>query len=246
MNGLNSSVSNAVSPRNRTTGSEIPSRKLNEEGLDPNEEFILREVQPRLKRSIATSVPRVGCDDPEELLQDGLVIAFRMLRNARRDGKRASAGTISHYTLATLRTGRRSTGVHRNDVMNPAAQLSGHFRVHSFDEMVTSGYFSDEPLTLGEVVACKQSDPATEAAREIDWQELIETLDALAKEVLAALLSGTELTRLVPRLKRSRSALQRDKCRLAALIRKHLGEDILLQVQERSPWQNSITAYVTA
>jgi hypothetical protein len=241
VNGQNSSITRVVSPCNRTTGSGSSSRKTGEESTDPTEEFILREVQSRLKVGITTSVPQVGCDDPEELLQDGLVIAFRMLKNARRAGKRASARTVSHYTLATLRTGRRSTGVHRNDVMNPAAQLSGHCRVQSFDEMVTTGDLSDEPLTLGEVLACKQSDPAIKAAREIDWQELIQTLDALAKEVLAALVSGTELTRLVPRLRRSRSALQRDKRRLAALIREHLGEDILLQVlQVRPQWRNNM------
>ena len=38
------------------------------------ENLLLKEVQPRLRSAIARTVPVVGSDDHEELLQDGLVI----------------------------------------------------------------------------------------------------------------------------------------------------------------------------
>ena len=43
------------------------------------ENLLLKEVQPRLRSAIARTVPVVGSDDHEELLQDGLVIALRLL-----------------------------------------------------------------------------------------------------------------------------------------------------------------------
>jgi hypothetical protein len=50
------------------------------------ENLLLREVQPRLRNAIHT-VPAVGSYDPENLLQDGLVIALLLLNGTRRSGK---------------------------------------------------------------------------------------------------------------------------------------------------------------
>ena len=61
--------------------------------------------------------------------------------------------------------------------------------------------------------------------------------------VLLCLLEGAELTTLVPKLKRSRSALQGDKQCLAKLVREHLGQDILSQVQESPRWMDTVSAY---
>ena len=61
-------------------------------------------------------------------------------------------------------------------------------------------------------------------------------------QVLIALIEGRELTLLVRRLRRSRSALQDDKQRLGRLVREHLGEDILKQVQREPSWVESLGA----
>ena len=53
---------------------------------------------------------------------------------------------------------------------------------------------------------------------------------------------GEDLTTLVPQLRRCRSSLQTDKMRLAALVKHHLGEDILHQVQEQPRWKDNIQA----
>src|SRR5207247_9357613 len=42
------------------------------------EPFILPEVQPRLQAAVAQSVPLVGAEDVQELVQDGTVIALRL------------------------------------------------------------------------------------------------------------------------------------------------------------------------
>jgi len=56
------------------------------------------------------------------------------------------------------------------------------------------------------------------------------------------LVAGADLTTLVPKLKRSRSALTGDKQRLAQLVREHLGQDILNQVQQSPRWMDNVAA----
>ena len=80
------------------------------------------------------------------------------------------------------------------------------------------------------------------ATRRLDWEPVVALLDTIAGKVLKCLLEGRELTTLVPKLKRSRSALQTDKQRLADLVREHLGPDILILVQEEPCWRHNIEA----
>jgi hypothetical protein len=206
------------------------------------ETLLLHEVQSRLRASIPKAVPIVGADNIDELVQDGVVIAIQLHRRARKAGKKVTAGNLAHYTLLHLRSGRRSTGFRKNDVLHPAAQLSGHARVHSMDEPINEGEHGEEPLTLHDCLAAPVDDPATVAARRLDWQPVLRALDRTGKTILIALVEGTELTLLVQRLKRSRSSLQTDKVRLGRLIREHLGKDILVTVQDRPAWTSSIDA----
>lgn len=254
MNADNSSITNtlALCGQSKTKMPDIRGSRFHNPtrpGNDPTygrtystEDMLLKEVQPRLKIGIERSIPQIGADDPGELLQDGMVIALHIINSAERAGKKVSAGTVSYYTLKALRVGRRSTGFHTSDPLHPAAQLSGRCHVHSLDDRLTAPQSSDEPLTIAEVLASKQDDPSIKAARQLDWNELVRELGDAAKEVLNAIASGYELTLLVPRLARSRSSLQDDKNQLAKLIREHLGEDILRQVQERPAWHNNIAA----
>ena len=148
------------------------------------ENLLLREVQPRLRNAIAHTVPRVGCDDEAELLQDGLVIALRLLNGARRSRKDVTGASVSYYTIKCLRSGRRSTGYRKADPMHPASQLNGHCRLHSLEEHVAVDRSSDESLTLGEILPARDDDPATQACRRLDWNDLIQQLDAITKAVL--------------------------------------------------------------
>src|SRR5258707_1394113 len=59
---------------------------------------------------------------------------------------------------------------------------------------------------------------------------------------IGELAQDGKLTSLVPKLKRSRSALQSDKRGLARLVREHLGQDILRQVQESPRWLINVAA----
>ncbi len=209
------------------------------------EDLLLQEIRPRLESGIAQTIPQVGADDHEELLQDGLVMAMRILQSAQNAGKTVTAGNVAYYTLKRLRIGRRSTGYSRADPLHAATQLAGRSRVHSLEEPIagiTGDEASGEPVTLGEALASQNDDPATEAARRLDWGEMVQSVDDVSKEILRTLGTGFELTRLVARLGSSRFTLQSTKNRLAGIIREHLGEDILRQVQERPGWHSNIAA----
>jgi len=206
------------------------------------EHLLLKEVQPRLRIAITRTVPVVGSDDQEELLQDGLVIALRLLNGARRSRKNVSGASVAYYTLKCLRSGRRSTCYRKTDPLHPASQLKGHCRLHSFEEPVAVDRSTDESLTLGEMLPAREDDPATQAGRRLDWDQLIQQLDAVTKAILVCLASSEELTGLVRRFRRSRSMIQNHKDRLARLIKECMGEDILRQVQQQPGWHNDMHA----
>ena len=200
---------------------------------------MLQEVAPRLRAGLGSSIPRAGGEDDAELLQDGLIIALRLLQSAEAKAKPATPGTIAYYTIKHLRAGRRSTGSRKNDALHPAAQLNG-CRVYSLEGAVATE--DGDEVAFSEVLASPTDDPAVEAGRRLDWQALWQKLDEVTKAILRALADGSELTRLVSPLKLSRSALQDRKERLAQQIRECLGEDILRQVQEHPGWHHGLEA----
>jgi len=206
------------------------------------EHLLLKEVQPRLRIAITRMVPVVGSDDQEELLQDGLVIALRLLNGARRSRKNVTGASVAYYTIKCLCSGRRSTGYRKTDPLHPASQLNGHCRLHSFEEPVAVDRSTDESLTLGEMLPAREDDPATQAGRRLDWDQLVQQLDAVTKAILLCLATCEELTGLVSRFRRSRSMIQNHKDRLARLIKECMGEDILRQIQEQPGWHNDIHA----
>ena len=111
------------------------------------EQRLLLELEPRLRAAVPQLVPMIGADDPEELVQDGLVIALRISRSAQAAGKKVTVGNLVFYTLRHLRSGRRSTGARQNDVLHPAAALRGHCQVQSLDQPLNHNDESDEALT---------------------------------------------------------------------------------------------------
>jgi hypothetical protein len=206
-----------------------------------SESELVRQLEPRLRAAVPQLVPRVGADDPQELVQDGLVIALRLYRSTQAAGKKVTVGNLAFYTIRHLRSGRRSTGARQNDVLHPAAQLRGHSQLRSLDQPLSESDDGDQPLTLHDCLAAPTEDPATSAARRLDWQMLLPRLDAVTKAVLIALANGTALALLVPNVKRSRTSLHNDQKRLGELVCEHLGPEVLKEVQSRPAWNNDIS-----
>lgn len=57
-----------------------------------------------------------------------------MLHAAERAGKRVTAGNIAFYALKSVKSGRRSTGTSKLDVMAVRTQMQGRARLASLAE----------------------------------------------------------------------------------------------------------------
>jgi len=86
----------------------------------------------------------------------------------------------------------------------------------------------------------RDDDPATQAGRRVDWEFVLHRLEPITKAILLCLATCEELTCLVKRFRKSRSMIQNHKDRLACLVKEHLGDDILRQVQEQPGWHNDM------
>jgi hypothetical protein len=50
-----------------------------------NDEMLVNEVIPRLRNAVHT-IPKIGCEDDEEIVQDATLMAARMMESAERAG----------------------------------------------------------------------------------------------------------------------------------------------------------------
>ena len=144
--------------------------------------LLMEQIAPRL-RVTSRCLPQVGADDADELYQDGIAIAARMLDSAERKGKKVTAGNIAWYTTKQLASGRRSTYGGRADVLCPAAQLDGNARPTSLQMEVAHDPESgagDESASLLDLLADDAEDPAQAAARNLDWEQFLSGLDGLS------------------------------------------------------------------
>jgi DNA-binding NarL/FixJ family response regulator len=210
--------------------------------MSPQAGWILQaEVVPRLRASIPRNVHCVGSEDAEELIQDSIAIAAKMLHSAEAAGKQLTPGNLAHYALKHVKSGRRSTGSSVVDVMAPGTQLNGHAWLNSLDEPVAD-QTSGEGFTFNDVLASDQEDPATIAGRNLDWQSLLTRLTAREKAVVTYLLEGKTVSDVAWALRVSRSAMQQCKERLVHLIREFMGRDILVEVLRVPGWKDNLNA----
>jgi len=97
---------------------------------------LMQEIAPRLRAAIPKCVKTVGCEDHEELYQDGLAMAAHMLDGLEKRGKEVTPGNVAYYTLLHLKSGRRSYSTGHTDVMGSATQIGHNSMVLSFEEEV--------------------------------------------------------------------------------------------------------------
>jgi hypothetical protein len=70
----------------------------------------------------------VGAEDADELVQDALVAACDAVHRPEKRGRQIIPRSVAYYPILRLKTGRRSAGAGRTDVMSPGCQLDGGCR----------------------------------------------------------------------------------------------------------------------
>ena len=76
------------------------------------------------------------------------------------------------------------------DVMGAATQLTGRSSVESMDAEIGVSEDGDDEFTLHSLLAAGGEDVDTAAARDLDWDDLLLTLDDQRKHVLKATAEG--------------------------------------------------------
>lgn len=202
------------------------------------------EIVPRLRNLIPHHVSFVGAEDAEEVLQDATLMAARLLARARANGKTVTPGNIAYYTLLHVRCGRRSHSAGRSDVMGTRTQIVGNSRVTSLAAPIPAEEQSlDEPMTLADVLASDAEDPSETAARNLDWEAFLATLDERTLAILNCLAHEIPLQTVADANAVSRTTVQTWRNTLPQAVRSFMGEELLRWLQQAPAWQENLRSF---
>jgi len=203
--------------------------------------LLINEIVPRLQAAIPRTVRMVGPEDSQEVIQDAIAMAAKLLHNSVRNGKSVTSGNITFYCIQSLKSGRRTVGYSTADVLAAATQLRGRAKLHSFDEPIAQDE-SNESLCLLDIFTNQTEDVAGEAARNLDWAEVIRSQSPRGRAILQCMDEGRALKEVARRFGVSSSAIHRHKEKIAAALVEFMGADILKQINRGPQWKDNIHA----
>ena len=210
--------------------------------MSPHASWLLvNEIIPRIASAVPRCVSHVGTEDSEEIVQDASAMAARMLMNAETAGKKVTPGNIAFYTLQHMKSGRRSVGNSNADVLGTATQLNGRSRVVSFDEEMDASE-KDDSFTLHHAFTDPSEDPATTAARKMDWETFMAMQDECDRAILRCAAEGEAIGQVSERFNLSSSGIQYRKHRIAIAVREFMGENILAEAGRQPQWKDQLMA----
>ena len=203
--------------------------------------LLVNEILPKLRSVVPQVAHCVGAEDPEELIGDATLHAARILHSAEARGKTITAGNVAYYAIEHTRSGRRSTGNSRVDVMAAGTQLHGHSRLDSMEQVVAEAQETGgEIYELHDVLSSDSEDPGTKAARKMDWSEFASALTERERAAINCLVEGRSLRDVAKSFRVCDSTMQGDKRKLAVKILDFFGPDILVQVRKLPRWKDDL------
>jgi hypothetical protein len=202
------------------------------------------DVIPRL-RAVARSIPKIGCEDDEEIVQDATLMAARMMNSADKAGQKFSASNIAYYATRAARSGRRSYYSGNCDVMSARCQFQGKARHELLDDEIE---FEDgEPGTLHDIVAPPdyqggESDPAEEAARNMDWEMFLASHPPRHRAAISILVAGGNMREAGKRCGLKDSAAANLKRRIAGDLIEFFGMEVIRRLLDgtRPGWESDL------
>ena len=192
-------------------------------------DMLVNEVVPRLNHS-ARTIPKVGHEDDEEIVQDATLMAARMMDSAEQSGKRFTGGNMAWYAAKAARSGRRSYYTGRSDVMSPGCQIDGKARHEWLDHEVEMEL--GDVGTLHDVIPSnhyhgQEPDPSEEAARNLDWELFLASHPTRHRIAIFVLAEGGTMREAGKRCGLKDSAALSLKRRIAADLVEFFGEDVI-------------------
>ena len=190
--------------------------------MSPAAALILEmQIYPIILKTIHRKAKPVGSEDYQELIQDTTATAAAMIDSMEKSG-------------------RRSCGNSRTDVMNPGYQMDNEGSVCSMQAPVGG---EDEDFTVGDMIASRTEDIAAKVLRQIDWAAFMQTLDSRKRVIVQELMvgGGTGGTGdIARRLAVTSARIVQLKREIGEAIRKFMGEAILVDSVSESVWQRDM------
>ena len=202
---------------------------------------LMEQVAPRLKAAVPY-IKAVGCEDREELYQDGLCMAAHLLENNERNGKQVPASSVAYYTILHLKSGRRSHSAARTDVMGSGTQLDGKTALLSVETEVGYDPETMEAIRLGEFLACSQDDPSTRACRNIDWDEFIDSHDYRYGVLLKDMAEGRDVLSRSRQWGQKYSQVRVLKEKMESELREYMGAEAVADAMRKPVWFGDLHA----
>ena len=210
--------------------------------MSPNAGFVLmEEIAPRLKAVIPHIKP-VGAEDTEELYQDSLCVAAKMLHDLETRGKQVTPGNVCYYVTLHMKSGRRSHSAGRTDVMSSGGQLDGKSMVLSFEEPAGVDPETGEEVPLGEMLAGNLDDPSMSASRNVDWEDFLSTHDTRYAGLVVDLAAGKKALEAARDNNESYFRVRMLKEKLAEELREYMGEEAIADSARIPAWRGNIMA----
>lgn len=200
---------------------------------------LLQEVAPRLK-TVVPHIKTVGSEDSEELFQDAICVAAKMLHDLEQRGKIVTAGNVAYYTLLHIKSGRRSHSAGRTDVMSSGGQLDGNSMVLSFEEPAGVDQETGEEIPLGEMLAGNSDDPSMCASRNVDWEQFLDTHDDRYGGIICAIAEGHNALETAKASKTPYSRVRLLKQKLADELREFMGAEAIEDSARIPSWRGNI------
>jgi hypothetical protein len=208
--------------------------------MSPKASWLLQEeICPRLGSAIPKSVICVGSEDHQELVQDGITMAAKMIDRVDKQVKlgKVSASNIAYYTIQHLKSGRRANGSSYVDIMASQTQLNGSAKLHSFSEVVSVSDVGDEIYELHDVISNNHEDPAVQAARNLDWSAFLKNLTKLELLLIKCLINGLGLGEAARLAKVHYSTMLNYRDKIAQKLIEYMGADILKDIAVLPTWR---------
>jgi hypothetical protein len=202
-------------------------------------QMLVDQIVPRIRATVPKSVQSFGGEDAEELIQDAIAVAAQMLHQVEASGKNATAGNIAYYALLHLKAGRRSQSGTRTDVMAPATQLDRRCALSSLEAEVGYDPELDEPITLDGLLSTDKDDPATVAARDLDWGGFISSRDYRYGVLLRGMAEGRTVRECAADCGEDRWSVYHLQRRMNAELRAYFGPDALADAGRLPPWKQT-------
>ena len=203
--------------------------------------MLIQEVAPRLKTLIPHIKP-VGAEDSEELYQDSLCVAAKMLHDLEARGKQVTPGNVCYYVSLHMKSGRRSHSAGRTDVMSSGGQLDGNSMVLSFEEPAGMDPETGEEIPLGDMLAGNRDDPSMSASRNMDWEDFLDTHDQRYTALVCELAAGKKALETARDRRQSYFTVRQLKARLEADLREYMGEQAIADSARIPAWRGNIMA----